>query len=182
MEKKVFKFFTVDNMEKEAAYLNEMAQKGWFFKAYKSFRYHFEQGEPAIYSYAIDFKANEGDEEAYKTLFADAGWENVYCYPVLNGNWMYFRKAIEPGKTNEAIFTDKDSLIQLYKRIRTRWTIFGVIMSLFLLFELLLVFPMDNYFGVTTFIFIMFIILVSLYGKMFFNLTRKINNLVARKS
>lgn len=27
MEKKVVKFFTVDNMEKEEAYLNEMAQK-----------------------------------------------------------------------------------------------------------------------------------------------------------
>ncbi|EAD4659869.1 DUF2812 domain-containing protein, partial [Listeria monocytogenes] len=47
MEKKVVKFFTVDNMEKEEAYLNEMAQNGWFFQKYKSFKYHFEQGEPA---------------------------------------------------------------------------------------------------------------------------------------
>lgn len=86
MEKKVVKFFTVDNMEKEEAYLNEMAQNGWFFQKYKSFRYHFKQGEPAKYSYAIDFKENEGDEDAYKTLFEDAGWETVFSYPVLNGN------------------------------------------------------------------------------------------------
>ncbi len=88
------------------------------FKKYKSFRYHFKQGEPAKYSYAIDFKENEGDEDAYKTLFEDAGWETVFSYPVLNGNWMYFRKAVAPGETEEAIFTDETSLIQLYKNIR----------------------------------------------------------------
>lgn len=182
MEKKVVKFFTVDNMEKEEAYLNEMAQNGWFFQKYKSFRYHFKQGEPAKYSYAIDFKENEGDEDAYKTLFEDAGWENVFSYPVLNGNWMYFRKAVAPGETEEAIFTDETSLIQLYKNIRKRWTIFGAIVSLFLLIELLIVFQMENNIGITTFIFIIFLILVALYGKMFFNLTRKINHLVTRKT
>ncbi|EAG3408605.1 DUF2812 domain-containing protein, partial [Listeria monocytogenes] len=36
--------------------------------------------------------------------------------------------------------------------------------------------------GIATFIFIIFFILVSLYGKMFFNLTRKINNLATRKA
>ncbi|EKN7568835.1 DUF2812 domain-containing protein [Listeria monocytogenes] len=190
MEKKVVKFFTVDNMEKEEAYLNEMAQNGWFFQKYKSFRYHFKQGEPAKYSYAIDFKENEGDEDAYKTLFEDAyktlfedaGWETVFSYPVLNGNWMYFRKAVAPGETEEAIFTDETSLIQLYKNIRKRWTIFGAIVSLFLLIELLIVFQMENNIGITTFIFIIFLILVALYGKMFFNLTRKINHLVTRKT
>ncbi|EAE5623091.1 DUF2812 domain-containing protein, partial [Listeria monocytogenes] len=170
MEKKVVKFFTVDNMEKEEAYLNEMAQNGWFFQKYKSFRYHFKQGEPAKYSYAIDFKENEGDEDAYKTLFEDAGWETVFSYPVLNGNWMYFRKAVAPGETEEAIFTDETSLIQLYKNIRKRWTIFGAIVSLFLLIELLIVFQMENNIGITTFIFIIFLILVALYGKMFFQL------------
>ncbi|WP_234445616.1 DUF2812 domain-containing protein, partial [Listeria monocytogenes] len=149
MEKKVVKFFTVDNMEKEEAYLNEMAQNGWFFQKYKSFRYHFKQGEPAKYSYAIDFKENEGDEDAYKTLFEDAGWETVFSYPVLNGNWMYFRKAVAPGETEEAIFTDETSLIQLYKNIRKRWTIFGAIVSLFLLIELLIVFQMENNIGIT---------------------------------
>ncbi|EOI6973793.1 DUF2812 domain-containing protein [Listeria monocytogenes] len=182
MEKKVFKFFTVDNMEKEESYLNEMAQNGWFFQKYKSFKYHFEQGEPAKYSYAIDFKENEGDEEAYKTLFEDAGWEIVFSYPVLNGNWMYFRKAVAPGDTEEAIFTDETSLIQLYKNIRKRWTIFGAIVSLFLFVELLIVFQMENNIGITTFICIIFLILVTLYGKMFFNLTRKINHLVTRKT
>ncbi|EAE8345727.1 DUF2812 domain-containing protein [Listeria monocytogenes] len=182
MEKKVVKFFTVDNMEKEEAYLNKMAQNGWFFQKYKSFKYHFEQGEPAKYSYTIDFKENEGDEEAYKTLFEDAGWEPVFSYPVLNGNWMYFRKAVAPGKTKEAIFTDETSLIQLYKKIRKRWTAFGAIVSLFLFVELLVVFQIEDNIGITTFIFITFLILISLYGKMFFNLTRKINNLATRKS
>ncbi|HEM1457057.1 TPA: DUF2812 domain-containing protein, partial [Listeria monocytogenes] len=82
----------------------------------------------------------------------------------------------------EAIFTDETSLIQLYKNIRKRWTIFGAIVSLFLLIELLIVFQMENNIGITTFIFIIFLILVALYGKMFFNLTRKINHLVTRKT
>ncbi|EAC7548315.1 DUF2812 domain-containing protein, partial [Listeria monocytogenes] len=48
--------------------------------------------------------------------------------------------------------------------------------------ELLIVFQMENNIGITTFIFIIFLILVALYGKMFFNLTRKINHLVTRKT
>lgn len=173
MEKKVLKFFTVDNMEKEAAYLNEMAQQGWFFKEYKRFRYHFEKGEPAKYNYAIDYKETTGDEEEYKTLFADAGWENVYKYPILQGNWMYFRKPVTSGETDEAIFTDKESLVHLFQKIRKRWSLFGGLISLFLL--LFAVFLPYN--SLQIFYAILIIILVVLYGKMFINLTRKINNL-----
>ena len=56
MEKKVFKFITVDQLEKEQKYLHEMDLKGWHFKCYKNLRYHFEQNPPANYVYRIDYK------------------------------------------------------------------------------------------------------------------------------
>ncbi|EAD5752022.1 DUF2812 domain-containing protein [Listeria innocua] len=175
MEKKVLKFFTVDNMEKEEAYLNDMAQKGWLFKEYKSFRYHFEKGELNKYRYAIDYKVNQGDEASYKALFADAGWDNVFCYPVLNGNWMYFRKLQAEEAGSETIFSDEVSYIHLYRSIRKRWTIFGTLMSILLLLDLFFLNNVGSYPVITIFIFILFIILIGLYGKMFIQLTRKIN-------
>ncbi|MGC9338677.1 DUF2812 domain-containing protein [Listeria ivanovii] len=177
MEKKTIKFFTVDNMEKEVAYLNDMAQQGWFLKEYKSFRYHFVKGTPAEYSYAIDYKETTGDEEEYKTLFADAGWEHVYSYPILNGNWMYFRKLITVDETSQAIFTDKESLSQLFRKIRKRWSLFGALISIIIIVNFLIVFQINNFSGSTLFIFAVLLFLVILYGKMFINLTRKINNL-----
>ncbi|MBC1483593.1 DUF2812 domain-containing protein [Listeria sp. FSL L7-1558] len=173
MEKKVLKFFTVDNMEKEVAYLNEMAKQGWLFTEYKSFRYHFEKGEPATYTYALDFKETTGDEEAYKTLFADAGWEHVYSYPILNGNWMYFRKLATETEVTEDVFTDKESFVHLFQNIRKRWSLFGGLLSLILLF--MAIFLPSN--SLKIIYAILIVLIIVLYGKMFINLTRKINKL-----
>lgn len=63
------------------------------------------------YSYVIDFKENEGDEDVYKIFFEDVGWEIVFSYLVLNGNWMYFCKVVVFGEIEEVIFIDEIFLI-----------------------------------------------------------------------
>ncbi|MBC1501338.1 DUF2812 domain-containing protein [Listeria weihenstephanensis] len=172
MTKKVFKFITVDNVEKEEAFLDEMASKGWFFSKYASLQYHFEQGEPAEYTYCIDYKEETGDEEEYLALFEDAGWEHVYAYPILSGKWMYFRKAVKEGAPKEAIFTDDASMVALWKTIRSRWTRFGAIIALMLIIMAIAsVFSSPSIF---VSILILALLIIVLYGKMYIRITRKI--------
>ncbi|WP_430536424.1 DUF2812 domain-containing protein [Listeria rocourtiae] len=174
MTKKVFKLITVDNVEKEEAFLEEMASKGWFFSKYALLRYHFEQAEPADYTYCIDYKEDTGDEEEYLTLFDDAGWEHVYSYPILNGKWMYFRKAVKEGEPKEAIFTDDDSMVALWKTIRSRWSWFGGIVALMLIAVGLISLFASTYFIGSIFTFTVAALLIVLYGKMYIRMTRKI--------
>lgn len=134
MEKKVFKFITVDQLEKEQKYLHEMDLKGWHFKCYKNLRYHFEQNPPANYVYRIDYKETLEDLDEYLSIFEDAGWEVVYSYPIFQGSWIYFRKLSTNESRDLEIFTDKDSMVDLLKKVRTHWTRFGTVMSLLLLF------------------------------------------------
>ncbi|MBC6309867.1 DUF2812 domain-containing protein [Listeria sp. FSL L7-1582] len=174
MTKKVFKFITVDNVEKEEAFLEEMANQGWFFSKYASLRYHFEQGEPAEYTYCIDYKENSGDEEEYLGLFEDAGWEHVYAYPILNGRWMYFRKAMKEGAPKEAIFTDDASMVALWKTIRSRWTRFGGSVILMLIAVGIATLLASTYLIGSIFMFAAALLLIVLYGKMYIRITRKI--------
>ncbi|EUJ25380.1 DUF2812 domain-containing protein [Listeria cornellensis] len=174
MTKKVFKFITVDNVEKEEAFLEEMANKGWFFSKYASLRYHFEQGEPAEYTYCIDYKEEAGDEEEYLALFEDAGWENICAYPILNGKWMYFRKAMKEGAPKEAIFTDNDSMVALWKTIRSRWSRFGAIIALMLIVLAVTSWFTSPYVFVSIFMVALALLIIVLYGKMYIRITRKI--------
>ncbi|HHQ1246906.1 TPA: DUF2812 domain-containing protein, partial [Listeria innocua] len=52
---------------------------------------------------------------------------------------------------------------------------FGTLMSILLLLDLFFLNNVGSYPVITIFIFILFIILIGLYGKMFIQLTRKIN-------
>ncbi|PNP94361.1 hypothetical protein BMT55_02425 [Listeria newyorkensis] len=174
MTKKVFKFITVDNVEKEEAFLEEMANQGWFFSKYASLRYHFEQGEPAEYTYCIDYKEEAGDEEEYLALFEDAGWEHVYAYPILSGKWMYFRKAVKEGAPKEAIFTDDASMVVLWKTIRSRWTWFGGSAILMLIVVGIATLLASVYLIGSIFTFAVALFLIVLYGKMYIRITRKI--------
>lgn len=173
MTKKIFKLITVDNFEKEEVFLEEMAQKGWYFSKYTSGIYHFEQGTPEKYTYCIDYKEEKDDETSYLQLFEDAGWENVYAYPILRGKWMYFRKEETDETQKEQIFTDRQSFITLWKKIRHRWTVFGLAMIFLLLcISTFLIFRAQQISGII--ILLMTVLIVLLYGKMYINLTRKI--------
>lgn len=175
--KKEFKIFTVDNFEKEEIYLRKMALKGYHFKNYQGLKYYFKNGKPQNNYYRIDYHSPaDGDREEYIQLFEDSGWEMVFSYPILDGEWVYFKKdGDQPGSTE--IFTDASSKVQLFRKIKTRWLRFGVLISICILtpslitsitlkesFSLLIVLPILA--GI-----------IFLYGKMIFNLTKKIQEL-----
>ncbi len=114
VETKTFvKFFFVWSEDKEAIWLREMANKGWHLVRASVFNYTFRKGEPADYVYQFDFRLKAyKDETEYLEIFTDAGWE--YINRVFG--WYYFRKKYREGEQNE-IYSDKESLIQKYKKL-----------------------------------------------------------------
>ncbi|GAA3026162.1 DUF2812 domain-containing protein [Tetragenococcus solitarius] len=175
--KKVFKFFTVDNFEKEELYLRKMAQKGWQFKNYRGFRYYFEKDKPQDTYYRIDYHASDdGDKSEYLQLFRDSGWEPIFSLPILDGEWVYFKKNNSQTGSTE-IFTDASSKIQLFRKIKKRWARFALLLFICAFLPLIV----GSLIFKSPFLFL-FLILISggiavLYGKMIVNLAKKIQKL-----
>ena len=67
-KKRVFRLFTIVDVEEEAAYLRRMHQQGWKFVGYRYGLFHFEECQPEDVGYGIDFKEEKVDD-AYLKLF-----------------------------------------------------------------------------------------------------------------
>lgn len=175
--KKELKIFTVDNFEKEELYLRRMAQKGWFFKSYKGLRYYFEKEEPQNTYYCIDYHSPyDGDKKEYLQLFKDSGWEPIFSFPILDGEWIYFKKNSDKSGSTE-IFTDASSKIQLFRKIKSRWLRFAMLLFICVFLPLLVSSIILK--NPVLFFFLILIVggIAVLYGKMAFNLTKKIQKL-----
>jgi hypothetical protein len=110
---KKFRIFFAWQDNKEAEWLREMAQSGLHFEQYFFFIYTFRRGKPQDIVYQLDFFFDtKTDKNEYLQFFADDGWELVSEF----SGWHYFRKPFRDGE-NTRIYTDKDSLIQKYRKI-----------------------------------------------------------------
>lgn len=174
----MLKFFTVDNFEKEGMYLRSMAQKGWHFKAYKNFKYIFEKGESKDVYYQIDYHSQaEGDKDEYIQFFEDSGWSFAFSYPIFDGEWIYFKKESDAAGTAE-IYTDTSSKINLFQKIRKRWCLFGIFISIFMIMALFINGLALESPSISLYvIMILALFVIILYSKMIVNLTRKIRQL-----
>ena len=176
--KRLLRFFTPDDYDKEEAFLSEMSRNGWHFKKLKFLIYEFEKGQPIDYIYKLDYKRNiEIDKDNYFTMYKDCGWENVYEFRILGGIWEYFRKRATSGE--EQLFTDNESRIDLLVRIRRGY----VFIALFFLginaanFANIMGLFIRGYFSSITFIFIAYALIIFLYSKIFIRISMKINKL-----
>lgn len=177
MEKKIFKFITVDNYEKEEAFLHQMSLKGWHFKEYKGLRYHFVKGKPENYIYRIDFKETLDDLDEYLELFKQTGWEKAFGYPIFSGEWIYFKKSMEKGTEAPQIYSDTASMVRLLKKLRYKWSMFGGSILVVLLFMAFMLFEFSVASIGSIFILVAAALIGVLYAKMFINFSRKINQL-----
>lgn len=112
MKKKMFKFYS--NYEKEEAWLNEMASKGWHCVDYVFGRYTFEKGEPGEYIYRLqllEYYTNHAESVEYLEFLEDAGIEVIASHV----RWVYLRKKAADGPFE--LFSDRKSRIAHYKRI-----------------------------------------------------------------
>ena len=128
--KKVCKYFTIFEYEKEQEYLRQMHRSGWkLVKVTGLTRYHFEKCEPEDVIYQLDYNPQGAEQkEEYIQMFADCGWEYLQDY----AGYSYFRKpAAAPG--SDEIFCDDESRLQMMKRVfKDRFLPLFIILSLLL--------------------------------------------------
>jgi hypothetical protein len=110
--KVVKKMYFVWNMDKEKAFLEEMAQAGYMLVKVSFGKYYFEACEPEKVSFNFDFKGlDRMTVDEFLGIYEDAGWEMVCNF----GMWYYFAKKGEAG--HDAIFNNNDSKASRFRRI-----------------------------------------------------------------
>ena len=110
-----FKWFTVPQYRREEEYLSTMHRNGWKLTkvGFPGF-YHFEQCQPENVSYRLDYNQEGIAHKAeYVQMFADCGWEYLFDFV----GYSYFRKASDQVETNEEIFCDDESRLDMMKRV-----------------------------------------------------------------
>lgn len=110
------RFFTVPEWKKEEEYLRERHKKGWeFVKVNALCLYHFRRCEPKDMVYQLDYDPDGiSQKKEYIQMFRDCGWEYLQDHV----GYSYFRKAVsEMGKTEEEIFCDDDSRLDMMVRV-----------------------------------------------------------------
>lgn len=115
MELKKFKL-TFDK-DWEQSWLNEMCQQGWAVTKFFLGVYTFEPCQPGEYIYQVDLLPGSGfqasDPDGYTEFMTETGVEVVCRW----FRWIILRKRAEDGPFE--IYTDAESQIESYKRIRT---------------------------------------------------------------
>ncbi len=119
-----YKLFWAWQDDKEEAWLSQMSQEGLHLSSlgFPGF-YWFTAGEPANYTYRLDFVTDPKDYQNYLQLFKDAGWEHLGRMV----GWQYFRTLAGEGELPE-IYSDPDSKIQKYRRLLAYLAVFFPLM------------------------------------------------------
>lgn len=113
--KKAIKYFSIMQYKSEEDYLRSMHQSGWKLVKVSGFCvYHFEECEPADMIYRLDYN-QEGirHKEEYVKMFNDCGWEYLQDYV----GYSYFRKPAGSENSNDDIFCDDESRLQMMSRV-----------------------------------------------------------------
>lgn len=126
------KFKWYYDTDKETEFLNEMSKKGYALSGFFLGFYHFDQCRPGEYIYQIDI--TEGlfrVSNDYREFMRDMGVEIVCLW----GPWVILRKRAEDGPF--VLYTDVESRIEHYTKIKNLYKIAAVIESICILVELL---------------------------------------------
>ena len=112
--KRVFRYYTIADWEREQNWLTDMASQGWRFLKTNGFFYTFERCEPENVAYRLDYSGlREGDRGDYYAMLRDYGWEYLQD---ING-FSYFRKPADGVLKEELeLFSDGESRIKMIKK------------------------------------------------------------------
>ena len=120
-EKRVWKFFSIAEQEKEQAFLRQMHRAGWkLVRVGGLCVYHFVPCEPEDVVYQLDYNPEGRAHRAeYLQMFRDCGWEYLQDYL----GYAYFRKpAAAMRGEEEEIFSDEASRLQMLRHV-FRWRV-----------------------------------------------------------
>lgn len=117
--------------DKETRWLNDMADQGWAMNGFFAGFYRFEPCEKGKYTYQIDF-GNEffSVSNDYREFMSDSDIEIIQSW----GFWVFLRKLSSEGEFQ--LYTDVDSQIEHYKKIRNMFKAVTVIELICLFIEL----------------------------------------------
>ena len=114
MIKKVWKQWWAWDFDKEEAWYNEMAAKGYNLSYIRPFQYYFQTGTPGEYIYRqelLDHSPAHPESESYIQFMEETGAELVCTYQ----RWVVFRRKAEDGAFD--LFSDLDSRMKQLKRV-----------------------------------------------------------------
>lgn len=163
----MIKFKLYFDKDKETQWLNEMSQKGWAMTGFFAGFYRFEPCEKGKYSYQIDF-GNEffSVSDDYREFMSDSDIEIIQSW----GFWVFLRKLSSKGEFQ--LYTDVDSQIEHYKKIRNMFKAVTVIELICLFIELFSA-SMTNSPLLWSFVFLILAIIIA-----FFNITNRTNDII----
>lgn len=159
----------------ETKWLNEMSEEGWAMKSFFIGFYRFEKSEKGKYAYQIDFgeKLFKVSNE-YREFMQEAGIEIVQTW----GWWVILRKLASEGEFE--LYTDVESSIEHYSKIRRMFKIGAVIEIVCLWMEIMAATIGQVSFAVVAAFFIGAILIVFI--RMAIHTTNIINNLKERQT
>ena len=144
------------DFEKEEKWLNEMSAKGFALVDYSWCKYVFEDAPQGEYIYRLEFlekPLNAPQSQEYIRFMEEAGAEFVDSY----FRWVYFRRKASEGEFD--IYTDIDSRIKHYSRIRNLFLILAAVNFVVGMFNLMHgfyetsvgIFPANAYISILSF-------------------------------
>lgn len=126
------KFRLYFDTDKEAIWLNQMAEAGYALNGYFFGVYTFEKCEPGKYVYQIDY--TEGMfrvENAYRDFMNEMGVEIIALW----GPWVYLRKYASEGPFE--LYSDVESRVAHYEKIRGIYKAVAIVELLGVFLEML---------------------------------------------
>lgn len=140
----MLKFKLYYDKDEEEDWLKKMCLDGWAFKKFFLGFYTFEKCEPGEFNYQIDLLDSwNGEKEDYSAFMEDTGVEVIDQW----WRWVYLRKRASEGPFE--MYTDVDSKIAQYNKIKNFFKVALVIEILCFFMELLAVINTGNYiFGI----------------------------------
>lgn len=118
--------------DKEQDWLNDMADRGWALEHFFGGFYTFVSCRPGEYYYQIDMLDNwTGGSDNYQEFMQDLNIELVAKW----WRWVFLRKRKADGVFEE-LYTDADSKIASYKKMRNFYKIMNIIILLSLNYDI----------------------------------------------
>lgn len=161
-----FKVFNIMQYEEEQVYLREQHQRGWkLLKVTFPGFYTFEQCEPEDVIYQLDYNKEGRDHiSEYVQIFKDCGWEYLFDFV----GYSYFRKPVSEMQTEEEIFSDDRSKLEMLERVyKGRMVPLLIVFVAIIIPQLFMLFTRQDSFAKVMFgiYCIMFFLYVSIFAK-----------------
>ena len=163
----MIKFRLYFDKDKETEWLNKMSEEGYAMTGFFAGFFWFEKCEPGKYVYQIDFGEKFfAVNENYREFMQETGAEIVQTW----GYWIILRKLASEG--NFRLYTDVDSSIEHYTKIRTMFKVVSIIELICFFMELICAMEGNNWAIVVMFI-------VAVLTVVLMNATFKTNRIIA---